>query len=369
MYLKKVLAFLAFCIVAAAFLACSEDFIVSISAKEDVKISDDLQRVDELSISVRYRDSVFINAIGEWSVDNAKKKAENKEDEMWFPRFDRPELLKDSENYLENMEKFLKEFELSWKKVDGAAGYELRAYPEAITKENWSLAAKVLILSQEEDDNTVKAIARLTPTPKIYKSNCVNCGECYRDCPTGAISMQNNKATVDYTKCIECGECFRACDYDAIGGVFAGTEYYFAIRAYDADTAFSKEVACTKSQYKVRYTSLASLHDSLIRMEPKVMGMSGVLVKGATGCAGNCTDGSSDANPNGECGQCYILQENACPVDAIYEVDSTDIEKMNSTKGAIFIDHNKCINCGECALACYGVGPKGAIMTEVIKVD
>lgn len=40
---------------------------------------------------------------------------------------------------------------------------------------------------------------------------CKNCGECLKYCPTGAITMQDNKVTYDYKKCCFCDSCFKHC--------------------------------------------------------------------------------------------------------------------------------------------------------------
>jgi [FeFe] hydrogenase (group B1/B3) len=42
---------------------------------------------------------------------------------------------------------------------------------------------------------------------------------CQQSCPVGAISIVNNKAHIDQGKCIECGRCQQSCPYDAIADV------------------------------------------------------------------------------------------------------------------------------------------------------
>jgi len=41
--------------------------------------------------------------------------------------------------------------------------------------------------------------------------HCVRCMKCLHACPTGAISMQDNRIHVDKSDCINCGRCVRAC--------------------------------------------------------------------------------------------------------------------------------------------------------------
>ena len=45
---------------------------------------------------------------------------------------------------------------------------------------------------------------------------CVNCGACEGDCPTGAISEQNDARVIDADKCISCGSCADSCPAEAI---------------------------------------------------------------------------------------------------------------------------------------------------------
>jgi uncharacterized Fe-S center protein len=52
--------------------------------------------------------------------------------------------------------------------------------------------------------------------PSIKKSKCTGCGECYRHCPEGAITLENLKAHIEKDKCIGCAECVAVCRFDAV---------------------------------------------------------------------------------------------------------------------------------------------------------
>lgn len=45
----------------------------------------------------------------------------------------------------------------------------------------------------------------------VCERGCIGCGLCQRNCPTGAISLDNNLAIIDYDKCTGCGKCKDIC--------------------------------------------------------------------------------------------------------------------------------------------------------------
>ncbi|MDI6859030.1 MAG: 4Fe-4S binding protein [Methanocellales archaeon] len=51
---------------------------------------------------------------------------------------------------------------------------------------------------------------------RIDKNKCVGCGACVDECPKGALSLNDEIATVDDSLCDECGACIEVCATDAI---------------------------------------------------------------------------------------------------------------------------------------------------------
>jgi len=48
-------------------------------------------------------------------------------------------------------------------------------------------------------------------TMKINTEKCTGCGACKDACPVAAITIQDNKAVIDWAACMECGACVNAC--------------------------------------------------------------------------------------------------------------------------------------------------------------
>ena len=53
---------------------------------------------------------------------------------------------------------------------------------------------------------------KITSDSKI----CTGCGMCAKNCPAGAISVENGKAKINYEKCLGCGLCISICPFGAI---------------------------------------------------------------------------------------------------------------------------------------------------------
>lgn len=49
----------------------------------------------------------------------------------------------------------------------------------------------------------------------IITDECINCGACETECPSGAISPGDEKYIIDPTKCNNCKNCVDICPVDA----------------------------------------------------------------------------------------------------------------------------------------------------------
>lgn len=56
----------------------------------------------------------------------------------------------------------------------------------------------------------------LEPRPAVNKALCVGCGECARNCPVSAISVEQKKAHIHSSECIKCYCCQEFCPAKAI---------------------------------------------------------------------------------------------------------------------------------------------------------
>ena len=49
------------------------------------------------------------------------------------------------------------------------------------------------------------------PARKACKAACIGCMRCVKACEYGAVTVQNNLASIDTDKCVACGKCAEVC--------------------------------------------------------------------------------------------------------------------------------------------------------------
>jgi electron transport complex protein RnfB len=54
---------------------------------------------------------------------------------------------------------------------------------------------------------------------KKCSQGCIACNKCVKECPDGAIVIEENLAVIDYAKCTGCGHCVEICVTKCIKGV------------------------------------------------------------------------------------------------------------------------------------------------------
>jgi len=52
--------------------------------------------------------------------------------------------------------------------------------------------------------------------PWVQSEMCTGCGDCVEECPSGAILLENDAASINMEDCIRCGTCHDLCPEEAI---------------------------------------------------------------------------------------------------------------------------------------------------------
>ncbi|MFP4662273.1 MAG: DUF362 domain-containing protein [Halanaerobiales bacterium] len=81
--------------------------------------------------------------------------------------------------------------------------------PQAIQSSN--------LLDRKLPDFLVKILEPLLkPRPVFIHDKCIGCGDCFRSCPPGVITMEDKKPVVSLENCIRCFCCQELCQYQAV---------------------------------------------------------------------------------------------------------------------------------------------------------
>ena len=64
-------------------------------------------------------------------------------------------------------------------------------------------------------DNRLLTIKKFTNMAYVISDDCIACGTCIDECPSGAIS-EGAKYSIDPSVCVDCGTCADVCPSGAI---------------------------------------------------------------------------------------------------------------------------------------------------------
>jgi uncharacterized Fe-S center protein len=115
-----------------------------------------------------------------------------------------------------------------------------------------------------------------TVSPVVYTQKCTGCGECVPVCQVEAITLVNDKSSIDSAKCIGCASCIAACRFEAIDvnwGSGAGTlqekmaEYAYAVLHGRKNNIFINVA-----------TKITAECDCLAQDDPRIVADVGILV-------------------------------------------------------------------------------------------
>lgn len=329
-------------------ISCSDEFLTTNLNDENITFTNTLGKVEDVEVVYGYRDSMIYLAVG---------------------MFLDASINRSTETGLNNTMKRVKQFNIKWKKLSGATDYDIRVYKESINEKNWKYAQRLEVDSLYEKDGFLFATVSLNTLPNVKTGKCVGCGICVDKCPVNSLKFKNGKVAINRNSCVECGECARACIYDAISGTFAGSKYYISVRGINVKDEYSVDIGTSSNSFMLRYSTLSSIPTTLKKKLFESFYKEGEYIPFIEygGCTGNCS--ISGCYIVGNCyGNAKFNDSTVCPVNAIYEIDSLDIDTNITKSGAIYIDKEKCIYCGNCVYECFREGPWGAVTSEVVEV-
>jgi ferredoxin len=215
-------------------------------------------------------------------------------------------------------------FTIRWTPVQDAEWYEVRLSRIPITPETWETAVLAAVIQAPADS------ADVFVQPEVYQNTCIGCGQCVAVCPHQAIQLVDGKSVIDISKCTSCGECVRVCPASAIRDSRFGQAYYIGLRPFYGEGEPADEIVVSETAYKLVYF-----------IDPLM----------CPGCPGDIPGG-------GFCSGCTVLEDSmeqagvmldagpGCPVSALALVPND----------AVYIDYDKCINCGQCLIECWNIG-------------
>ena len=205
---------------------------------------------------------------------------------------------------------------------------------------------------------------------KLYISDeiCVGCGQCEKECPTGAINSKEK--SLDNERCIRCMRCVAKCPGHGIlyGSKQENIQFKPSRRTFiTTGVVLAAAVGIFAKGKDVAKVVIENIKNKYI--VPPGAGSQEEFIQKCTNC-GLCVEhckGKILRKPDAEhetvyvdfsSGKCQFDCKNCsdvCPTGAIKKM--TLNEKQNTRIGLVKFDYETCSKCGLCAHMC----PKGAI--------
>lgn len=212
---------------------------------------------------------------------------------------------------------------------------------------------------------------------KIYidKNQCVSCGMCERNCPSGCINSKEK--TVDNVTCVKCLKCLSVCPKGGIKyGIKPKEETKFSLKRRELITGVAAAAvfgAMIKAGLVIKDKIVEKFKDIILPPGAESEERFANKCYNCNLCVANCPNkiivkadkdfpavhldyskGCCDKNCN-KCGE-------VCPTGAIKRLKLE--EKQKTRIGMAMIVEEKCGKCGDCIAAC----PYGAIMRVEDKI-
>lgn len=199
------------------------------------------------------------------------------------------------------------------------------------------------------ENHLLKPEFNIIPSKRQYIVDdflCIRCKKCMKQCPVDAISLVDDKTTVNQLKCIACGECVDVCPVNgAMKGVFVDNLedqkkiIDFVVKYLEEYINDKKEdLRSLKKDRLLQYEiPLSEIWNQAFEIIPDEEVTLEIIKNSVNRLKIRIIDWDSDS-----CKKCQLCI-NDCPTKAI---------SFDEEKDTIVRDNNKCLRCSICYQTC-----------------